>query len=149
MPTCAAGKASVALALFVGATQPGAGLAAQDEPAGINAQRSAKVERILAAVQRQDRVALEREGTLGIPYYLGRAARERTAEPFDIQTLAFLSNCIFTSPNLTGINWFSVYWECPERVALPWSSIATAFKFDDLAISEIRTTPGPPLVRAR
>lgn len=109
----------------------------------VETQRIAKVERIIGAVRRKDNAALAQEGVVGVPYWFG--FHDRIPMSFAIDTLTFAPTCAPTKPRWTSADSYSVVWNCPDRALLPWSSTGTYFKFDGLKISEIRTTPGPPL----
>jgi hypothetical protein len=126
-------------------------LAVMQERRILLAQRKEKIQRILAAVRASDEAGLKREGVLGVPYFLGqKAPRPPVAPPpsaFGWKSLSKMDGCTASSPSGTGIDWISINWECPDNSVLPWSSTSTAFKFEGMAISEIRTVPGPPSIR--
>lgn len=110
-------------------------------------KRQAKVIRLLMAIKGGDRQAFNREQAQNIPYYLGHDEPKRqTSSPFGIRSLAQFYSCKHYAPSMTGFDWVTVQWDCPDGVQLPWKSTSTAFKFHGLSIVEIRTTPGAPIL---
>lgn len=113
-------------------------------------QRIEKIERLLAAIKRGDRVAIEREGVLGRPYVLSYDQPTRAPQPtttFALESLKDFAACTPSRPRWSNVQWYTVLWTCPEGTPQPWSSTGTSFKFDELDIMLIRTAPGPPMIK--
>ena len=59
-----------------------------------------------------------------------RSARVAKVENYLVskpRDLAVFSTCSHSKPSFTGIDWYSVFWDCPADVKMP--SNGTAFKF--------------------
>lgn len=86
-----------------------------------------------------DRAAIESAKILG-------TARRAKIEQYLVRQspdLAVFSTCTHSKPSLTGIDWFSVYWDCPEVVKMPSNGTAFKFKPDSDEIVKVQATNVP------
>lgn len=116
----------------------------------LQGRRKEKIDRVLAAAKTGNKRGLKREGAIGVPYTVGRKGAWSKPAPvtssFDERSLAKMASCSAEGFAGGGKDWISVHWECPSDDILPWSSTTTSFKFEDMAITEVVTAPGPPRV---
>jgi hypothetical protein len=117
----------------------------QDE-ARLSPDRKAKVARVLAAAMVGDTQSLKEEGAMGLPYAVGARPAQPTMSPFSTVSLSLFRSCT-PKINVHAEGWIKAQWRCPRDVQLPWKSTETGFRFEGMAIEEIRTNPGLPLMR--